>query len=31
MSDEVARAWARALARQTDLTEGLVRFCENRL
>ena len=27
----VARAWARALARQTDLTEGLVRFCENRL
>ena len=27
----LARAWARALARQTDLTEGLVRFCENRL
>ncbi|MCC7216192.1 MAG: elongation factor P maturation arginine rhamnosyltransferase EarP [Burkholderiales bacterium] len=27
----LARAWARALARQTDLAEGLVRFCENRL
>ena len=27
----VARAWARALARQTDLAEGLVRFCESRL
>jgi len=27
----LARAWARARARQTDLAEGLVRFCENRL
>jgi uncharacterized repeat protein (TIGR03837 family) len=25
------RAWARALARQTDLARGLVTFCENRL
>ena len=25
------RAWAHALARQTDLTKGLVTFCENRL
>ncbi|HQR12424.1 MAG TPA: elongation factor P maturation arginine rhamnosyltransferase EarP [Casimicrobiaceae bacterium] len=25
------RAWGEALARQTDLAEGLVRFCENRL
>jgi uncharacterized repeat protein (TIGR03837 family) len=25
------RAWARALARQTDLAKGLVTFCENRL
>ncbi len=27
----LTRAWARARARQTDLAEGLVRFCENRL
>jgi len=27
----LTRAWARALARQTDLVEGLVRFCESRL
>ena len=26
-----ARAWAVALARQTDLAKGLVKFCENRL
>ena len=27
----LARAWARALARQEDLARGLVKFCENRL
>jgi len=27
----LVRAWARAMARQTDLAEGLVRFCETRL
>jgi uncharacterized repeat protein (TIGR03837 family) len=27
----LARAWARALARQSDLAEGLVRYCESRL
>jgi uncharacterized repeat protein (TIGR03837 family) len=27
----LARAWARALARQQDLTEGLVKYCESRL
>ena len=27
----VARAWARALARQPDLASALVRYCENRL
>ena len=27
----LARAWARALARQPDLAAGLVRFCESRL
>ena len=27
----LGRAWARALARQTDLAEGLVRYCESRL
>jgi len=27
----LARAWARALARQPDLTSGLVRYCESRL
>jgi uncharacterized repeat protein (TIGR03837 family) len=27
----LARAWARSLARQTDLAERLVKFCESRL
>jgi uncharacterized repeat protein (TIGR03837 family) len=27
----LSRAWARALARQTDLASGLVRYCESRL
>lgn len=27
----LARAWARALARRTDLATGLVKYCENRL
>ena len=27
----LARAWARALARQPDLAERLVKFCESRL
>ena len=30
-STVLARAWARALARQTDLAGGLVKFCESRL